>query len=266
MNRAGTSFRELLEQRELLVIPGGYSPLMARMAEAVGFASFFMAGSQTAAYLLGSPNVGLITMREMVDAARRIVTACAIPVIADGDEGYGNALNAYRAALEFAGAGTAAITIEDRRNATDLKSHAGPRIALDESLGKLRAAVAARDFAGSDMIIVARSDVMDGTRAAFDDAVDRCLVYKEEGGVDAIFINAVPTRELIEESCRRIPGSSLCSRSSRKLVPAPFMTRLPRRRSRTTPPRLLAARPRRWPRANAVPAFRGDPQTSRKLR
>lgn len=206
MSGAGTSFRELLERRELLVIPGGYSPLMARMAEAVGFASFFMAGSQTAAYLLGSPNVGLITMREMVDAARRIVTACAIPIIADADEGYGNALNTYRAALEFAGAGAAAITIEDRRNATDLNAHAGPRIALDESLGKLRAAVAARDVSGSDMIIVARSDVIDGTRAGFDDAVERCLVYKEEGGVDAIFINAVPTRELIEESCRRIPG------------------------------------------------------------
>jgi 2-methylisocitrate lyase-like PEP mutase family enzyme len=206
MNGAGVRFRELLKERDLLVIPGGYSPLMARMAEAVGFESFFMAGSQTAAYLLGSPNVGLITMREMVDAARRIVTACTIPIIADGDEGYGNALNAYRAALEFAGAGTAAMTIEDRRNATDLKSHAGPRIPLDEALGKLRAAVAARDAAGSDMLIVARSDVIDATRAGFDDALDRCMVYKDEGGADAIFINAVPTRELIEESCRRIPG------------------------------------------------------------
>jgi 2-methylisocitrate lyase-like PEP mutase family enzyme len=206
MTGAGARFRALLEARDLLVIPGGYSPLMARMAEAVGYESFFMAGSQTAAYLLGSPNVGLITMREMVDAARRIVTACTIPIIADGDEGYGNALNTYRAALEFASAGTAAITIEDRRNATDLKSHAGPRIALDEALGKLQAAVAARDTVGSDMLVIARSDVMDDTRAGFDDAFARCMVYKEEGGADAIFINAVPTRAMIEESCRSIPG------------------------------------------------------------
>jgi 2-methylisocitrate lyase-like PEP mutase family enzyme len=206
MTGAGARFRALLEAQDLLVIPGGYSPLMARMAEAVGYESFFMAGSQTAAYLLGSPNVGLITMREMVDAARRIVTACTIPIIADGDEGYGNALNAYRAALEFAGAGTAAVTIEDRGNARDLKSHAGPRIALDEALGKLRAVVAARDAVGSDMLIIARSDVMDATRAGFDDALARCMVYKDEGSADAIFINAVPTREMIEESCRRIPG------------------------------------------------------------
>ena len=116
MTGAGARFRALLEARDLLVIPGGYSPLMARLAEAVGYESFFMAGSQTAAYLLGSPNVGLITMREMVDAARRIVTACTIPIIADSDEGYGNALNTYRAALEFAGAGTAAITFQQHRD------------------------------------------------------------------------------------------------------------------------------------------------------
>lgn len=203
---AGARLREMLARPQLLVMPGGYSPLMAKVAEKVGFEAFFMAGSQTAAYLLALPNTGLITMREMVDGARRLVSGCGIPIIADADEGYGNALNVDRSTREFAQAGVAGITIEDRENSTDPQAHAGPRFPMQEALGKLQAAVAARDACGSDMAIIARCDVIDSEASGFEDAVSRCIAYAREAAVDAVFINAVATREQIREACVRIPG------------------------------------------------------------
>src|ERR1700675_1793240 len=95
MTKITTRFGELLKRPELLVMPGGFSPLHARMSEALGYDAFFMAGSQIAAYLYGYPDVGLIGLAEMVEAARRLAAASNIAIFADADTGYGNAVNVY---------------------------------------------------------------------------------------------------------------------------------------------------------------------------
>ncbi|HEX3245572.1 MAG TPA: isocitrate lyase/phosphoenolpyruvate mutase family protein, partial [Chloroflexota bacterium] len=91
--KASTRFRELLTSPELLVIPGGFSPLHARMAERLGYQAFFMSGSQLAAYVYGLPDVGLVGMAEMVEGARRLASATSMAILADADTGYGNGLN-----------------------------------------------------------------------------------------------------------------------------------------------------------------------------
>src|SRR5215207_7890087 len=112
--RKTTRFRELAYGPELLVIPGGFSPLLAKMAELAGFEAYFMAGSQTSAFLHGLPDVGLIGLREMVDHARHLAARCNIPIFADADTGFGNALGVYQTVQEYVRAGVAGLHIEDQ--------------------------------------------------------------------------------------------------------------------------------------------------------
>ena len=132
-----TRFRELLKRPELLVMPGGFSPLHARMAEALGYEAFFMAGSQIAAYLYGLPDVGLIGFGEMVEAARRLATGCDIAIFADADTGYGNAINVYRTVQQYLRAGVAGLHIEDQEAPKKSGTLAGRRcISPEEAIGK----------------------------------------------------------------------------------------------------------------------------------
>src|ERR1700675_4207729 len=100
-----TKFRALLKRPELLGLPGGFSPLHARMAEALGYEAFFMAGSQIAAYIYGLPDVGIIGANEMIEAGRRIAAASNIAIFADADTGYGNAVNVYHTVQQYIRAG-----------------------------------------------------------------------------------------------------------------------------------------------------------------
>src|SRR3990170_5119165 len=94
-NKLTTKFGNLLKRPELLVMSGGFSPLHARMSEVLSYEAFFMSGSQVCAYVYGYPDVGLLGLSEMTDAVRRLTTACNIPIFADADTGYGNAVNVY---------------------------------------------------------------------------------------------------------------------------------------------------------------------------
>src|SRR5436190_18467509 len=105
--------RELLAAPDLIVAPGAYDALSARLIEAAGFPVVYMTGFGTSAAYLGRPDVGLLGMSEMVDNAKRIVDAVAIPVIADADTGYGNAINVIRTVRAYEHAGVAGIHIED---------------------------------------------------------------------------------------------------------------------------------------------------------
>src|ERR1041384_7765244 len=106
--------RELLARPDLIVAPGAYDCLSARLIEAAGFPAVYMTGFGTAASYLGRPDVGLLGMSEMVDQARRIVESVDVPVIADADTGYGNPLNVIRTVHEYERAGVAAIHMEDQ--------------------------------------------------------------------------------------------------------------------------------------------------------
>ncbi len=200
-------FRQALERPELLQIPGGFSPLIARMLEKLEFEAFFMAGSQTTAHVFGLPDIGLIGMREMIENARRITAVSSIPVFMDGDTGYGNVLNVYRTVRECAQAGVACISLEDQEAPKKSGTAAGRRcIPEEEALGKLKAAVATRDEMGSDMLICARTDLIGSEGGSYEAALDRSIKFVEEAGADLVWINTVETREQMREACERIPA------------------------------------------------------------
>ena len=124
---------------------GGFSPLHARMSEITGYEAFFMSGSQVAAYVYGYPDVGLLGLNEMVESVRRITNVTDIPVFADADTGYGNAVNVYYTVQAYIRAGAAGLHIEDQEAPKKSGTLAGRRlISVEEAVGKYRAAVAAK--------------------------------------------------------------------------------------------------------------------------
>jgi 2-methylisocitrate lyase-like PEP mutase family enzyme len=208
--KATTRFRARLQRPELFVMPGGFSPLLARMAEEVGFEAYFIAGSQTSSFLYGVPDVGIIGLRDMVDHARHVAARCTIPIQVDADTCYGNAVNVHYAVQEFVRAGVAAINLEDQEAPKKSGTVAGRRcISKAEALGKIQAAVAAKNEIDPDFVICARCDTMGSEDGSFAAALDRSIAYIAEGGADYIWLNNVTTRDEIREACANIPAPVL---------------------------------------------------------
>ncbi len=202
-----TRFRELLKRPELLVMPGGFSPFHARMADVLGYEAFFMSGSQVAAYVYGLPDVGLIGSHEMVEAGRRLASGCNIPIFADADTGYGNAINVHHTVQQYIRAGVAGLHIEDQEAPKKSGTQAGRRcISLDEAVGKYKAAVAAKNEIDPDFVVCARCDIIGAEGGSFESAMERSAAYVKQAGVDAIWVNTLRTREEIKEACGRIPA------------------------------------------------------------
>src|ERR1700756_2047450 len=154
---AGPGLRELFEAGEMVLAPGCYDALGARLIEQAGFPAVYMTGFGTAASYLGRPDVGLLTMSQMVDNARRIAQAVDVPVIADADTGYGNPLNVIRTVQEYELAGVSAIHIEDQIMPKKCGHMENKQvIGAAEMTEKIRAAVEARRT--SDFLIIARTD------------------------------------------------------------------------------------------------------------
>jgi carboxyvinyl-carboxyphosphonate phosphorylmutase len=186
--------RELLAAGDPVLAPGVYDALGARLVEEAGFDAAYMTGFGTAASLLGRPDVGLVTMTEMVDNARRIVRACSLPVIADADTGYGNAISMVRTVQEYEQAGVAGMHIEDQVSPKKCGHMEGKQvIPTDEMLTKIHAAVAARQT--MDFVIIARTDAraVEGITAA----LDRARRYRD-AGADVLFVEAATSEEEIE--------------------------------------------------------------------
>ncbi len=171
-----------------------YDPLSARLAEDMGFEAGMFAGSVASLTVLGGPDLILLTLSEFADQAKRINRACStMPVMADADHGYGNALNVMRTVEELEAAGIAGMTIEDTALPRPF-GEAKPRpLPLDESIGKMKAAVAARTNANT--IIFARTGAIGMT--GLEDTLIRIAAY-EKTGVDAIFLSGVKTRAEVE--------------------------------------------------------------------
>jgi 2-methylisocitrate lyase-like PEP mutase family enzyme len=175
--------RELLSAGPPLVAPGAYDALSARLIEQAGFDAVYMTGFGTTASLIGRPDVGLLSGAEMVDNARRIVSAVDVPVIADADTGYGNAINVVRTVQLYEQAGVAGIQLEDQVMPKKCGHMSGKAlIGTDEMVGKLRAAVAART--DPDLVIVeAPTSEEDIARVAKDLSGVAPLVFNwAEGG------------------------------------------------------------------------------------
>ena len=185
---------ELIGTGDMILAPGCYDPLGARLIEEAGFGAAYMTGFGTAAARLGRPDVGLLTLTEMVDNARRIAQAVEVPVIADADTGYGNALNVIRTVHEFEEAGVAAIHIEDQVTPKRCGHLEGKEVIdAGEMAAKVAAAVAARRR--PDFLIIARTDAR--AVEGLDAAVDRARRYRE-AGADMLFVEAPQSTDEIK--------------------------------------------------------------------
>ena len=203
--KSSTKLAELLKRNELLVMSGGFSPLHARMSEVLGYEAFFMSGSQVCAYVYGYPDVGLLGLSEMTEAVRRITNVTSMPIFADADTGYGNAVNVHYTVEAYIRAGAAGLHIEDQEAPKKSGTLAGRRlISREEAVGKFKAAVAAKKQLDPDFVVCARCDSIGSEGGSFEDAIERGIAYVKEAGVDAIWVNTLTTREQIQEACRRI--------------------------------------------------------------
>lgn len=177
-----------------------FDPLSARIAEEVGYEIGMFAGSTAALTVLGAPDILLLTLTEFAAQARRITRASALPIMVDADHGYGNALNVMRTVQELETAGIAALTIEDTLLPP---SYGAPEkmqlVALEEGVGKMRAALAARQDRA--LTIIARTSAF--AVAGADEALRRIAAY-EAAGVDAIFLAGVKTAEQIDIAAANI--------------------------------------------------------------
>jgi 2-methylisocitrate lyase-like PEP mutase family enzyme len=202
---AGPRLRELLSSGEMVLAPGCYDALCARLVEEAGFPAVYMSGFGSAASRLGRPDVGLMSLPEMVDNAHRIAQSVGIPVIADADTGYGNAVNVIRTVHEFEDAGVAAVHIEDQVMPKKCGHMEGKQVVpAAEMAAKVAAAVAARR--SPDFLIIARTDAraVEGLEAA----LDRARLYRE-AGADVLFVEAPQSEQEISVIARAFPETPL---------------------------------------------------------
>jgi 2-methylisocitrate lyase-like PEP mutase family enzyme len=196
--------KQLFKRDRLLVAPGCFDGLSARLVEEAGFEAAYLSGGAVARSM-GIPDIGLVTMSEVIERAAQVVAAVKIPIIADADTGYGNAVNLVRTVREFERTGVAAIHIEDQITPKRCGHLDGKEvIPLPEMENKLQAALASRN--DPDFLIIARTDAR-GVHS-FDDAISRGRAFGKLG-VDAIFVEAPQSEAELEEIPRALPDVPL---------------------------------------------------------
>ena len=196
--------RRLIDQRGYTMVPGAYDSLTARLVEAAGFAAVYLTGGGYSR-ASGYPDLGLLSLTENVLFIGRTVEAVGIPVIADADTGYGNAINVIRTVREYEKTGAAGFHIEDQVSPKKCGHYEGKEvISRSEMVGKIKAAVDARRDA--DLVIIARSDAraIEGLAAA----IDRVNAYLE-AGADVGFVEAPQTVEELRIVGREVRGPAL---------------------------------------------------------
>jgi 2-methylisocitrate lyase-like PEP mutase family enzyme len=197
-------FRALLQRDGMVVAPGAYDCITAKLIEQAGFAAVYMTGAGTAA-TLGYPDFGLVTMSEMVGNAGRIAAAVELPVIADADTGYGNELNVFRTVREFERSGVAGIHIEDQEFPKKC-GHLDNKqvIPREDYIAKIRAADAAR--CDKDFQIIARTDAR--AVAGLEEAVARANAALA-AGADMAFVEAPQSEQEVAAVPRLVNGPCL---------------------------------------------------------
>ena len=195
--------RKILKKNKLHIMPCCYDPLSAKMIEQAKFDLSFMSGFATAAAKLGLPDTGLISYGEVIDQGRNICDSVNIPIIGDGDTGYGNAINIRRTVRGFYKAGFAAVMIEDQVSPKRCGHTRGKQVvALDEAIGRIKAAVDEKK-SGSDILIMARTD------ARFDHGLEEAIIRMkkfQELGADILFIEGPKNKNEMIEICNKLTG------------------------------------------------------------
>jgi methylisocitrate lyase len=199
------TLRRMLDGPDIIVLPGAYDALSARLAERAGFEAVFTTGFGFAATLLGVPDYGLLTMSETMDRVRHIVRAVSVPVVADMDTGYGNPLNVIRTVRECVALGVGGIILEDQEWPKKCGHFEGKRvIPAEEHAAKLRAAVDARGDDG--LVIIARTDAR--APLGLDEAIARGKLYRD-AGADVVFVEAPQSIEELHAVAAAIPDAPL---------------------------------------------------------
>ena len=195
--------RAALAEDRCHVMPCCWDGLSAKMIGDAGFPFTFMSGFAVSAARIGAPDTGLISFGEMLDQGRNICAATDIPVIGDGDTGYGNALNVRRTVELYARAGFAAVMIEDQV-APKRCGHTKGKLVVErsEAFNRIKAAVDARE-AGADVLILARSDARHGH--GLDEAIERAKGFADLGA-DLLFVEAPQSEEEMARLTREAPG------------------------------------------------------------
>ena len=203
--RHSTRLRQMLDEPEIIVLPGAYDALTARLAERAGFSAVFTTGFGFAATLLGVPDYGLLTMSETIDRVRHIVRTLNVPLVADMDTGYGNALNVVRTVRECVALGVGGIILEDQEWPKKCGHFEGKRvIPAEEQAAKLRAAADARD--GDDLVIIGRTDARQPL--GLEEAIRRGRMYRD-AGADVVFVEAPRSVDELKEVAAAIPDTPL---------------------------------------------------------
>jgi 2-methylisocitrate lyase-like PEP mutase family enzyme len=208
MASAADRLRQLLARPEILVMPGCFDGLSAKLAEQAGFAAVFMSGFAVAAARLGLPDTGLISYGELLDQGRNICAAVSIPVFGDADTGFGNALNVKRTVRGYAQAGFACVMIEDQVMPKRCGHTEGKAVvSREEAVQRIRAAVDARRE-GADILLIARTDA--AATHGFGEALERARAFAALGA-DISFVEAPTSEQQMRDYCRSVPGLKMAN-------------------------------------------------------
>ena len=206
------TLRALLEQDKCHVMPCCFDALSAKLIAQEGYDLTFMSGFAASASRIGAPDLGLMSYGEVVDQARNITDAVSIPLIGDGDTGYGNAMNVRRTVAGFAKAGCAAVMIEDQLAPKRCGHTPGKAVvSRDEAFDRIRAAVDEREVlraAGGDILILARTDARH--EHGLSEAIDRAAKFAELGA-DILFVEAPQSEAEMREVCAALPGPKMAN-------------------------------------------------------
>ncbi len=201
-----TKLKSLLINNEFFVLPGGGCALHAKIAEATGFKVAYMSGMNTCATIFGVPDAGLLTMNEMAENAHRMANAINIPLVADADQGFGNAINAYRTVQEYIKADVAGIHIEDQTSPKRCGFVKGKQlVSIEEAVGKFEAAMAAKNELDPDFVIIARCDARTAVGGGLDEVIKRLNAYKK-AGVDMLYMEGPLSMEEIKTVRANVEG------------------------------------------------------------
>ena len=222
-NPKATKLRELISSVVFLPMPCCFDALSGKMIEQAGFNLTFMSGFAASASRIGAPDLGLMSYGEVVDHARNITDATSIPLIADGDTGYGNAMNVIRTVSGLAKAGCAGVLIEDQLAPKRCGHTPGKEVVgREEAFDRIKAAVDAREN-GDDILIMARTDA--NHTYGLTEALERAQKFHDLGA-DILFVEAPKNEEEMKQICSELPGCKMANIVEGGLTPNIPMTEL----------------------------------------
>ncbi len=208
MHSPAEQLRHLLARPRILTLPGCYDAISAKVIERGGFEAGFMSGFAVSAARLAQPDTGVISAAELIAQGRDICTAVEIPILGDGDTGFGNGVNVKRTVREYARAGFACIMIEDQVMPKRCGHTRGKEVVgREEACARIQAAVDARNE-GADILVMARTDA--SACLGLDEAIGRCCEFHRIGA-DITFLEAPLTQSEMAQYCNRVPGYKMAN-------------------------------------------------------